>query len=243
MTTAERWTRALGAVTRRYALPGHAAAQLESLLWLLVRDAVAPTTVRDPRGVLDDHLADSLVALELEGVRSASRLADLGSGAGLPALPLAIALPHAEFVLVESAARKCVFLRRAIRECAIENAHVEHTRVEAWRARLEQFDVVTARAVGPLEVVAEYASPLLRPGGALVVWRGQRNRSAEEAAALAADELGLERGEFRPVKPHLGVRNRSLYVSRKVGRTPDGFPRREGIARKRPLGRAAGERG
>jgi 16S rRNA (guanine527-N7)-methyltransferase len=222
------------ALAGRYALPAPATQQLEALLALLTEDPLAPTTIDAARAV-DDHLADSLVALELEEVRMASTIADLGSGAGLPGLPLAIALPHATVHLVESSIRKCEFLRRAVRECGLSNVEVVHTRIEEWAAAV---DLVTARALAPLEVVVEYAAPLLRVGGTLVVWRGQRDPESEAAAAKAAEITGIEVGEIRSVHPYPTARNRHLHLMSKVMETPPRFPRRAGIARKRPLGSA-----
>jgi 16S rRNA (guanine527-N7)-methyltransferase len=96
---------------------------------------------------------------------------------------------------------------------------------------------VTARALAPLEVVAEYAAPLLAVGGTLVAWRGRRDADAEALAARAADQLGLEPGEIVQVQPFPGAKNRYLHLMSKVTETPLGFPRRPGMATKRPLGR------
>ena len=219
-----------------YALPDGAVRRLRALHRLLVEDPLAPTAVRDPRKVLDDHLADSLVALDLEEIRAAAALADLGSGAGVPGLPLAIALPGARVALVESAARKCVFLERAALRCEAANARVVNARAEDWPKGLEAFDLVTARALAPLDVVVEYAAPLLVVGGTLVAWRGRRNPDAEDAAARAAARLGLEPLEIRRVQPYPGAQNRYLHLMSKVTETPRGFPRRPGVALKRPLG-------
>ena len=216
----------------RYALNAPATERLRALLRLLTEDPLAPTAVTAGHAV-NDHLADSLVALEFEQVRSAQTLADLGSGAGLPGLPLAIALPEATVHLVESAARKCSFLKRAVEECELQNVEVVHARIEQWAASV---DLVTARALAPLEVVVEYAAPLMRVGGTLVVWRGQRDPGAEHAAAKAAEILGIEIGDVHAVHPYRGVRNRYLHLMSKVMETPSRFPRRPGIAAKRPLG-------
>ena len=229
---------AFAGLAERYDLPAKAIEQLRDLHRLLVDDPLAPTAVRDPAKVLDDHLADSLVALELDPIRSAHTLADLGSGAGVPGLPLAIALPGANVTLVESAARKCAFLERAITRCSVVNARVVNARIESWPDGIESFDVVTARALGPLEVVVEYAAPLLTVGGTLVVWRGQRDPEGESAAARAAAELGLEPTQIIPVKPYPAAQSRHLHLMSKVTATPSGFPRRPGVAAKRPLGRA-----
>jgi 16S rRNA (guanine527-N7)-methyltransferase len=97
-------------------------------------------------------------------------------------------------------------------------------------------DVVTARAVAPLAVLAEYAAPLLVEGGCLVAWKGRRDAEEAADAAAAAEALGLDVGAPVRVAARPGADERHLAVLRKVTPTPDGFPRRAGIARKRPLG-------
>jgi 16S rRNA (guanine527-N7)-methyltransferase len=226
----------LDLLAHRYDLPEGAGEKLWMLLELVAGDPRAPTTVRDPERVLDDHVADSLVALELVEARSASAFVDLGAGAGFPGLPLAIALPAADVFLIESNGRKCAFISGAINACELRNAEVVHARAEAWTDGIGKADLVTARALGPLDLVAEYAAPLLRCGGVLVAWRGQRDLAAEQAAERAASELGLEVHEPRPVAPYAGTSHRHLHLMSKVRKTPERFPRRPGVAHKRPLG-------
>jgi 16S rRNA (guanine527-N7)-methyltransferase len=226
----------IAAIADRYGLPAPTPARLGVLLEQVTEDPFAPTSVSEPAKVIDDHLADSLVALELEQTHSAATIVDLGAGAGFPGLPLAIALPRAEVVLVDSSARKCAFIEGVAEACGIANTAVVHARAEAWPDGLDRFDLVTARALAPLGVVAEYAAPLLRVGGSLLVWRGRRDRDAEALAARAASLLGLEVGEPQRVHPYAGANHRHLQLMLKVSPTPDNFPRRPGMARKRPLG-------
>jgi len=220
----------------RYGLSEGTGDRLWRLVELVAGDPLAPTTVREPTRVLNDHLADSLVALELTEIQAASSIADLGSGAGFPGLPLAIALPGAEVALVDSSTRKCAFIDRAIVLTGARNARTFHARAESWADGLRSFEVVTARALASLDVVAEYAAPLLRIGGTLVVWRGRRDPAVEAAAAAAAAQLGLEVHEPIPVVPYRGAHHRHLHLMSKVMETPERFPRRPGMARKRPLG-------
>jgi 16S rRNA (guanine527-N7)-methyltransferase len=234
--------RALAELVSRYGLPGDAGPQLTALLAALTDDPHAPTTLRDPKTAIRDHLADSLVALELPAVREAAAVADLGAGAGLPGLPLAIALPHATVALVESNGRKCAFVRQAAEACGLSNVRVVHARAEEWADGLGQCNLVTARALAPLAVVAEYAAPLLAVGGALVAWRGRRDPEDEAAALRAAEELGLEARAPLAVTPYPGALHRHLHLLVKTEQTPARFPRRAGMARKRPLGQDPSDR-
>ena len=228
----------IAALGGRYGLTGVALAKLEALLRLLVEDPLAPTAIRNPLRAIDDHLADSLVALELEPVVQARQAVDVGSGAGVPGLPLAIALPGTAFVLLESAARKCEFIEHAVSVCEIDNVDVVHARAEAWHQGFGRFDLATVRALASLDVVAEYAAPLLRVGGTLVAWRGRRDTEVEAAAIRAAAKLGLDHPEVVRAQPYPEAQHRHLYLMSKVMDTPARFPRRPGIALKRPLGSA-----
>jgi 16S rRNA (guanine527-N7)-methyltransferase len=210
-------------------------ATLARVLAVLATDPLAPSSVRGAAAV-DVHVADSLSALALECVASASVVADLGSGAGFPGLVLAVALPDARVALVESAARKCEFLERLCGLAEIRNVRVVRARVEEWADGLGSHDLVVARALAPLAVVCEYAAPLLAMGGSLVAWKGAIAESEAAAAEYAAPQLGLKRDEVVRSEPYAGSVAHHLHVYRKVALTPPGFPRRAGVARKRPLG-------
>jgi 16S rRNA (guanine527-N7)-methyltransferase len=229
--------RRLEQLRQRYRLSAGQRYQLATLLDLIAGDPAAPTTVRAAEDAVDVHVADSLVATTLEPLRGAGEVADLGAGAGLPGLVIAVALPAASVALVESNRRKCAFLERAITALALEKARVVCARAEEWRDGLERCDAVLARALAPQPVVLEYAAPLLQLGGVLVDWRGRRNANEEAAAAAAADLLGLSRPEILPVEPFAGAHHRHLQLFTKVAATPSRFPRRPGAARKRPLPR------
>lgn len=228
----------LGELARLYHLPEEATVDaLARLLAALAAEPDPPTTVRDPLDAVDQHVADSLSGLELEPLRSAPRIADLGSGAGFPGLPLAIALPDSRVDLVESARRKCAVIDRLAAAAGVENARSLPLRAEELAAGdgRSAYDAVTARALAPLPVLVEYAAPLLRPGGALVAWKGARNSAEEAAGQGAAEVLGLRLAEVRPVTPFVGTVDLNLYLYLKDRSTPNQFPRRPGIASKRPL--------
>jgi 16S rRNA (guanine527-N7)-methyltransferase len=224
----------LDGLVERYSLPRDATERLATLLDALERED-APTSVHDPREGLKVHVADSLAGLEALPIRAAGTVADLGSGAGLPGLVLATALPSAQVSLVESVARKCGFIQATAEAMGLANVDVVNSRVEEWRHGRERCDVVCARAVAALPVLCEYAAPLLRLGGALVAWKAQvDDREAADGRAAAA-QLGLEAEEVVPVRPYPGSEHRTLHVLRKSSPTPQRFPRRPGFATKRPL--------
>ena len=224
------WQERLDELSARYGFEARAGA---ALLELVRDDPTAPTTVRDPASAVDVHLADSLVALELPAIRGATSIADLGAGAGFPGLPLALALPRARVSLVESSSRKCRFLAAAVEATGLANAEVVCERAESWPVR--DLDVVCARAVAPLAVLVEYAAPLLALGGTLVAWKGAPASAEVRDGRAAAARVGLEVGEVVPVEPFAGSERRTLHLYSKASETPPGYPRRPGIARKRPL--------
>lgn len=150
--------------------------------------------------------------------RYAGPIVDVGSGNGSPGIPLALELPGREVVLLEAEAKRCSFLER----WAPPNARVVNGRAEEQET--DWAGVALAKALAAPPVAAEWCLPLVRPGGAAVVWIGE---SADlDALARAASRLAAE-----PVESLTG-----LAVLEKKGPTPPGFPRRPGVARKRPLG-------
>jgi 16S rRNA (guanine527-N7)-methyltransferase len=173
---------------------------------------VAPAAAR--RVHVDESLGALDVLQQFEG-----SIVDVGSGGGAPGIPLAIALPERELTLLESNRRKCVFLERWARE-------LSNVRVVCGRAEEQPPDtwgVAIAKALASPPVAAEWCLPLVAPGGAAVLFVGP---SAEvDRVAQVAEQLAAERAESLP----------GLLVLRKLGPTPEGFPRRPGVARKRPL--------
>ena len=188
---------------------------------------------------MDIHVADSLSGLEVPEVRAGRWIADVGSGAGFPGLVLAVALPRARVDMIESASRKCAVIDRLTHAAGLDNEIVRALPMRAeeraaWGGR-ELYDVVTARAVAVLPVLVEYAAPLLADGGVFVAWKGLRDPGEEARGAAAAAEVGLEPEAVVKVEPFPRVQHRNLVVYRKVGVTPERFPRRAGRAKKRPL--------
>ncbi len=212
--------------------------QLARVLEAIAADEHAPTAIRGPELAGELHIADSLVALELAQVRGrghdrrprqrlglSGRRARGGAAAGVGQADR------------EPAAKVQVSGAASAVSRPIENAEVVWTRAEEWSEGACANDLVVARALAAQPVVLEYAAPLLRVGGALVDWRGRRVDAEEEQAQRAAALLGMSRVEVRAVRPFPGARDRHLHVFVKERATPPRFPRRAGMARKRPLGR------
>lgn len=223
-----------------YGLPPGAAGRLERLLDALAEEPSSITSVRDPVRAAEVHIADSLTGLEVAEIREEREIADLGSGGGLPGLVLAIALPETRVALVESAGGKARFIARTASRLGVANTEVIRARAEELERR-DNFGAVTARALGPLALVLEYAAPILREGGTVVSWKGARDPQEAQAGSRAAAELGLSEPLWLPVAQGAvrGAEHRHLVTATKLGPTPERFPRRPGAARKRPLGSGA----
>jgi len=187
--------------------------------WLAaVLETPGLTALRDPdearRVLLDDSLKG------LESVRGlAGPIVDVGSGGGAPGIPLAASLPEREVTLLEANGRKCEFLRRWITE--LPNLRVVHGRAEEQEP--ERYGVAVAKALAHPPTAAEWCLPLVGEGGAVVLWVGPTAEPGPVAAA--AGKLNAELAESPP----------GFFVLRKLGPTPPGFPRRPGMAKKRPL--------
>ena len=214
-----------------------ARAKLEMVLELLGRERASVSSVVDERA-WQVHVADSLTGLEVAELREAKRIADVGAGAGFPGLVLAVALPAARVDLLESVGRKCEFMRRAAEAAGIGNVSVLNARSEDLAAAegREAYEAVSARAVGRLSTLAELASPLLKPNGVLVAWKGRRDEDEENQLANAAEALAMRPEAVLDVGDRAGSQHRHLHVIRKSGPTPANLPRNPGIAKKRPKG-------
>ena len=189
-----------------------------------------------PAEGVDVHVADSLVALDLPAVRTARRVADLGSGGGFPGLALAIALPARAWRWWRAWGANAPSSPARRAELGLANVEVVNARAEAWPEGIGAHDLVVARALAPLPVLVEYAAPLLESGGALVAWKGRREPAEEADGARRPRALGMSapRGDRRSRRSP-AARDRHLYLSSKVSPTPAHYPRRPGMARKRPI--------
>jgi 16S rRNA (guanine527-N7)-methyltransferase len=198
------------------------------------------TRVTDPAEVARLHLLDALAALPLLDATAASTAVDLGSGGGVPGIPLALARPKVRWVLVDSVRKKAEVLASIVGALGLANVTVVAARAELLgRAddRRQRHDLVAARACAPLPVLAELALPLLAVGGTLVAWKGPLAAGDVELerGAAALHEVGGGPPELRPAGP-VALGGHTFVVVRKERPTPARYPRRPGEPSRRPLG-------
>lgn len=207
--------------------PGELEARLRRYLELLLEAnrTLNLTAVREPVAAWEKLIVGSLVALEAHAFAGTERVADIGSGGGLPGIPLKLALPGIRLTLVESDLKKAAFLRSVVEAMELPEVSVEARRAEELgrepRHR-DGYDVVVTRAAAKAPVAAEYCLPLVRPGGALLAlarwndWREASRAVGQLGGRLAGDRAGV-------------------VVVSKLRPTPADFPRRVGVPGKRPL--------
>jgi len=196
---------------------------------------------RDEDRIMLDHVLDSLSCLLYEPLSSGARLVDVGSGGGLPGIPIKIMDPKLAATLVESTGKKARFLQYAVDSLSLDGVEVANTRVEdlgRTRTHRGACDVVTSRAVGRLSVVAEYSVPLLTIGGRAIAMKGWLEAGELEEGYGAVETLGAEVAEIMevPMLSEVGEKERNLVILEKVRETPTEYPRRSGVVTKRPLG-------
>lgn len=188
-----------------------------------------------------DHVLDSLSCFLASGFHGHAALIDVGSGGGLPGIPLKLALPELELTLLEATGKKVEFLRQALRQLGVSEARAISARAEEAgqnKEHREKYEVATARAVAKLPVLVEYCVPLVRRGGVFVAMKGHLEEGELEAGERVAARLGGELSEVIevPFIPEIEKKRRQLVVIKKAGQTPEHYPRRSGRPAKQPLG-------
>lgn len=196
------------------------------------------TTIESDYDFAVKHVLDSLSCLATGLFDLPRRLADLGTGAGFPGIPLQIARPHLKTCLVDSLHKRTAFLERVVTTLGLSGCEVLSERAEnlgrnpPWR---ESLALVVVRAVASLPVLAEYAIPLLSPGGHFVAMKGPGFAAELEDGNYAAGFLGARLERVVELTLPLSGEPRALVVYRKDRTTPTGYPRRPGLPAKRPL--------
>lgn len=192
------------------------------------------TAITDPEAATVLHVVDSLVPVTELAHAPAGTFADIGSGGGFPAIPLSIATGRSA-VMLESVGKKTAFLRDVALQLAIPAAALPERSEEHALVHREEYAAVTARAVADLGVLTELAAPLLQLGGRLVALKGEPSPEEYDRGDRSASAVGLARRGERRVELPQGAGTRTIVVYEKVQSTPSKFPRRPGMAAKRPL--------
>lgn len=187
--------------------------------------------------IINKHLVDSLFPLSVLHF-AGGKMLDLGTGAGLPGIPLKIFLPWCPLYLLDANQRKIAFLRRAVKQLALPETYFLEGRAEEWGRRpgyREGFRYIVSRAVAKTAVLAELALPLTEAGGQVIFYKGPQGLVEDSQAAGALAACGGVREQYWFYCLPTGEQ-RSLFLYRKQSPTPPVYPRRVGIPAKRPLG-------
>ena len=230
---ADAWGLVLGRVQRELLL------DYARLLASYNRSNVIGT--KDFDRIVLDHVLDSLSCFLFEPLFSAKRLADVGSGGGLPGIPIKIAKPDLETTLIESTAKKSQFLAYATETLSLKGLTVANARVEELGhspVHRGRYGVAATRAVAHLAVVAEYCVPLLRVGGRAISMKARLEGDELSEGERAVELLGAKITERIPVPfvPEISDKERQLVIIEKVTVTHPRYPRKPGTPAKRPLG-------
>ncbi len=240
MNAAEReefaaWAAALGAPLSAAQLAQFAAYEALLLAW---NERIALTAIREPRQIRIRHFLDALSCAAATGPLDGQTLIDVGSGAGLPGLPLKILYPDLRLTLVDSVAKKARFLALVANELGLRDVVVVADRAEMLgqdAAHREQYDWAAARAVAELRVLAELLLPLVRVGGRALAQKGDSAAEELTAAGPAITALGGGATQRIPVRLPEAEAIHYLVTIDKIAATDPRYPRRAGIPAKRPL--------
>jgi 16S rRNA (guanine527-N7)-methyltransferase len=202
-------------------------------------ETVNLTAIIEPMEFVELHLLDSLACVGFAGISKGQRVVDVGTGAGFPGIPLALAYPDKQFLLVDSLAKRTAFVERAANALGADNITAVQIRAEALGRKTgfrEGFDLALSRATGPFSAVLEYTLPLLRVGGELYAYKTVAKESEIEETLLARELLGgsknVEKHTYRDILPDRG---HAVFVVLKERATPKSYPRKPGIPTKVPL--------
>jgi 16S rRNA (guanine527-N7)-methyltransferase len=225
----------LGVSLTRRQLDGFAWYAAELAAW---NERFNLTAITDPSAIEVKHFLDSLTCLLALKPRSGDRMVDIGSGAGFPGLPLKIVMPWLQVTLVEATGKKAEFCRHVVEGLALESVTVVHARAEdvgQMSEHRQTYHWAVARAVAPLQVLAEYLMPLVRVGGRAIAQKGETGPAEAHAAEGALRLLGGRVQQLITVELPRVPETRYLVVMEKTAATPSEYPRRAGMPTRKPL--------
>ena len=189
------------------------------------------TAITEPDEFFELNVKDSLTICGRPEIENAKKILDMGTGGGFPGLPLAIAYPDKEFVLVDSVEKKLKVVADVAQRLGLSNVSVVHTRAEDYVSR-ETFDLVVSRAVANMSTLSEYCLPFVKIGGYFVAWKAMSQEEEIRAAASAVAKLG---GSPIKIEDDGAANGHCFAIVRKIKETPSKYPRKAGLPRKSPL--------
>ncbi|WP_088006231.1 16S rRNA (guanine(527)-N(7))-methyltransferase RsmG [Indiicoccus explosivorum] len=195
------------------------------------------TAITDEPSVYLKHFYDSLTAAFYLDFSSIQTICDVGSGAGFPSIPLKICYPHLQVTIIDSLNKRIQFLNHLKDRLELEGVSLVHSRAEDFGQsdKRESFDLVTARAVARLPVLAELCVPLVKQGGIFAAMKAASATDELEDAKPALDKLGAGYEKTHSFRLPAEESDRHIQIFRKVGRTPKKYPRKAGTPNKSPI--------
>lgn len=215
-------------------------AQFDSYYSLLVEwnEKMNLTGITERDAVYEKHFYDSLTLAEAVNFNEQSSLADIGSGAGFPSIPLSIVYPHLKVTIIDALAKRIGFLKEVVSKLGLSHVTCLHSRAEdaaRMKEHRDQYDVVTARAVARLAVLNEFCLPFVRTGGLFIAMKGSEIQAELDESRFSAKKLNGKVEDFRHLTLPTEGAERHLIILSKTGSTPSAYPRKSGIPLKTPL--------
>lgn len=193
------------------------------------------TSITEPKEIMVKHFLDSLTLTQFV---QGEQVADIGTGAGFPGVPLKIVFPHKNFSLVDSLAKRLDFLNEIIVKLSLDQVDTVHSRAEDFGRNPQyrgRYDTVVSRAVARLPVLLEYAIPTLKVGGVFLAAKGSQAEEEVLESAHALSALGARVKEVKNFNLGEGAEHRSIIIIEKIKQTPSQYPRKAGTPSKNPL--------
>jgi 16S rRNA (guanine527-N7)-methyltransferase len=204
---------------------------------LLIRanQVVNLTAHRDPESSWAQNVMDSLLFIDYMRTLPCSKVLDIGSGGGCPAIPLAIQIPNFDITMIDSTQKKVNFLNDTVSQLNLKSARAVHTRIEDFATtHASKFDIVTARGVASLPTLLEYSIPFLRVGGLLLAYKGKNHAQEISESTNALKLLSCEIVQILHAENN-DEKDRCLLVIKKLSETPSKYPRGKNLPRLKPL--------